>query len=173
MKYLKPLAAAACATLCAVSLSACNAVTPGKSTLLGEPNKPTTVTYEQITSNEFTNFKTKVEAFASEFASSAYEVREQDGNFAVSPVSVFMALSLAAECADGQTREEILSGLGVTYNQLRDNYATLYNSLMDERTVNGKVSSMLLPSNSIWVNEGTSVNTSCIDALSEYYYACS
>ena len=81
-----------------------------------------------------------------------------------------MALSLAAECADGDTRAQILDALGVTIGQLRENFPVLYNSLVAEHKSDGKVTGVSLPSNSLWVNEGTPVKTPCIDALSEYYY---
>ncbi len=169
MKLLKPFAAAACAALCAFSLTACNA---GKSTLLGEPQKTAPVSWEQITSDGFGQFKAKAERFAADFASYAYADKTGD-NIAVSPVSVYMALSLAAECADGDTRAQILDALGVTIGQLRENFPVLYNSLTVEHKSHGKVTGVSLPSNSLWVNEGTPVKTPCIDALSEYYYAYS
>lgn len=169
MKGLKAFAAVGCVALCAFSLSACSA----KSTLLGKPASSAALSYEEELSSGLSELRTKVENFASEFAAYAYEARSDESNFAVSPVSVYMALSLAAECAAGQTREEILNALDVTYPQLKENYSLLHRSLAVERRTGNKISNMLLPSNSVWVNEGTPVNKECIDALADYYYAYS
>ena len=178
MKYFKPFAALACSAVFALSFSACavvgdNPQVEGKSTQLGNPKAVTSISYEEQTSDSFTQFKDKVEQFASSFAAYAYAAREYEDNFAVSPISVYMALSLAAECADGKTQEQILNALGVTHTQLKENYPLLYRSLAVEHKVDKEISGMLMPSNSIWVNDGTPVNQSCIDALSEYYYAYS
>lgn len=170
MKGIKTFTAVCCAALCVFSLPACNL---GRSKLLGKPAKFTSLTYEEKNTEGFALFKDRVEAFACDFAESAYASRKDESNLAVSPVSVYMALSLAAECAGGQTREEILSALGVTHAQLKENFPLLYRSLAVESKAGSNTTGLLIPTNSIWVNDGTPVNQACIDALSEYYYAYS
>ncbi len=171
----KTFTALACAALCALPLAACNAANKdtGKSALLGKPAAVTSVSYEETQGGQYKKFKSGVENFAATFSEYAYADYDKDANFAVSPVSVYMALSLASECAAGETRNEILNALGVSYSQLTENFPLLYRSLFFERKSGGKISSMLNPTNSVWVNDGTQVNTSCIDALSEYYYCYS
>lgn len=163
---LKCIATVMCASVFALSLSACGR---GKSTLLGKSAKPEYLSYTEKNTDEFLSFKNGVDKFASSFAEYAYGGR-QNSNFAVSPVSVYMALSLAAECADGQTRSEILSALGVSYESLKTNFPLLYRSVWDEHKSGKKVTGRIIPANSIWVNKGTPVNPECIDALSKYYY---
>lgn len=170
MKFLKSFTAISCAAVCAVSLAACSA---GKSTRIGKPAEKITLTYEQRTSDSLNAFRAKAENFAADFAAYAYDTRKDESNFAVSPVSVYMALSLAAECADGTTRGEILNALGVTHSELKENFPLFYNSLAIEHKRGNKLTGTLIPSNSVWVNEGTPVNQPCIDALSDYYYAYS
>lgn len=167
---LKAVVSIACVAVFAVSFSACSS---GKCTLLGKPAKVTSADYIEITDGDYVSFKDNVDAFASAFAAAAYENYDGDDNFAVAPVSVYMALSLAAECAGGDTRNEVLNALGVSYGQLREHFSTLYRSLNVENEFDGKVTNTLKLGNSVWVNEGTQVNTSCIDALSDYYYAYS
>ena len=165
----KTLAALACTALCTLPLTACNKDT-GKSSLLGAPAEVKFLDYSERQGEEFVEFKKGVESFASSFAEYAFADYEKQNNFAVSPISVYMALSLAAECANGETRNEILNALGTTYGQLTANFSLLYRSLAFKNTQGKKITGMLNPTNSIWVNEGTQVNQSCINALSDYYY---
>ena len=167
---LKNLAVIGCAALMTFSLASCGL---GKSRSLGKPAKFTFAEYSEITDGNYVNFRGKVVGFASKFAASAYESYDGAENFAVSPVSVYMAMSLAAECAYGDTRTEILNALGVSYEQLQEHVSTLYRSLNVEYKQGNKITSTLKLGNSIWVNEGTPVNTSCIDALSNKYFAYS
>lgn len=171
----KKLAAVACAIGCALSISACGkSGGTGKSTLLGAPEKAQPLSYNEYTDEGLKAFRQSAENFAAQFAAEAYGGE----SFAVSPVSVYMALSMAAECANGQTRNEILSALGVSYDSLSNGFSKFYRSLNREYTAplsNGKekVAAMLKLSNSVWVNEGTSVKQNCIDALAEKYFAYS
>ena len=160
------LAAAACA-------AAAGCADGGKSTLLGKPATPSRLTYEEQSGKGFKEFIKKVEKFAGKFAESAYKNFESSKNTAYSPISAYMALGLAAECADGETRKELLSALGCDYAELKEYYSVLYRSLEVEHKRADSVTGVLNLSNSIWINEGTQVNSSCIDSLSNGYYAYS
>ena len=168
-KSMKPkfrtFAVLGCAALCALSFTACSG---GKSTELGKPANAKPLNYSERETESFTAFKGKTEDFAARFAESVYGDYEESKNFAVSPVSAFMALSLAAECAGGNTREEVLSALGVTYDELTANISTLYRSLIYDSK-----STVLNLTNSIWVNEGTPVKQDCISTLSDTFYSYS
>lgn len=155
-RRIKVVLALLCAVICGLPLIACNV---GKSTALGKPQPVMDISYNERTDSDFVAFKRTVEKFAADFAASAYEAYQSDKNFSVSPISVYMALSLAAECASDDTRAELLS--------------TLYRSLAIECKQGGTVTSVLNLTNSIWVNKGTSVNQPCIDTLSNNYYAYS
>ncbi len=154
-----------CAAICAFA-TACT----GRANALGKPQGVEPLSYAECQTEEFTAFKGKAENFAARFAASAYKDYVGDKNFTVSPVATFSALSLAAECAGGDTRAEILSALGVTYEELKTGYPALYRSLVYESENKSRILDL---TNSIWVNEGTTVNTSCIDALSKTYYSYS
>ena len=162
-----------CAMMIVLSLTACNNGLAGKSTLLGEPKIVEKVDYSALGSDDYKTFQKSVEAFAADFGAYSYSNYEKQDNFAVSPISVYMALALAAECAAGDTRQEILDALGVDYQQLKTHFATLYRSLEVEHKADDKTTGLLHLTNSIWVNEGTAVKQPCIDALSNDYYAYS
>ncbi|MDE7108298.1 MAG: hypothetical protein K2O39_08240 [Clostridiales bacterium] len=181
---LKSIASVICATACALSVVACGGGTDGgsttdgnnpdgKSTLLGAPKAVERVDYSVLGTDGYKAFKNDVENFAARFGAYAYEDYKKQDNFAVSPISVYMALALASECAAGDTRQEILNALGVTREQLTTHFPTLYRSLEVEHKVEDKITGILDLSNSIWVNEGTAVKQACIDALSNDYYAYS
>lgn len=108
------------------------------------------------------------EVFARRFSESAKDFAAEGENFAVSPVSAYMALSLAAECAAGETREEILSALGVSYETLLADFGDFYRSLNVEYR-QGK----LLLSNSVWINEREQVFDECVNSLAEKYFCYS
>lgn len=167
----KNIALCACAVACTVSFAACGAA--GKSTQLGKPKPVVPLTYEESQNDGYNSFKNKTEEFAAKFAAATFDASQSKSNFAVSPISVYSALSLAAECAGGDTRSELLSALGVSYEELQSYFPTLYRSLSLEHKQGNKIVGALDLSNSIWVNEGTQVNQPCIDRLSNVYYAYS
>ncbi|MBQ8374743.1 MAG: hypothetical protein IJX98_04090 [Clostridia bacterium] len=160
-------------TLCgaAAGLSAC---TLPISNCLAEPTEAQTLAWSDYGAEEFTSFRQKADGFAAAFAEAA---KTERGNFTVSPASVFMGLSLAAECAAGQTREELLSVLGVSYEELTNNIGTLYRALNREHktnaTVGNNVRGLLKTTNSVWLAEGVSFRRECIDRLASDYYCYS
>ena len=170
----KILTVVICALTFVLSLTSCtDGAHIGKSTLLGEPKAVEQVDSSTLGTNDYKAFKQSVEAFAADFAAYSYTNYKKQDNFSVSPVSVYMALALSAECAAGDTRREILDALGVTQQQLKTHFSTLYRSLAVEHKADNKTTGLLNLTNSIWVNEGTTVKQPCIDALSNDYYAYS
>lgn len=157
----------------AVCFSVAGCSLPTNETLLGKPAEVASLTYEERNDEGFNKFLQSAENFACELAPAVYESVKDKGNFAMSPVSVFMALSLASECASGGTREEILSALGTDYTAMSKYYSYLYRMLERDFVYGGKTVSRLSLSNSVWLNGGMNVNTSCIDALSQKYYGYS
>ena len=140
---------------------------------MGKPKTVESVNYSALGTDDYKVFQKSVESFAADFGAYSYSNYEKQDNFAVSPISVYMALALATECSAGDTRQEILDALGVTYQQLKTHFPTLYRSLEVEYKIENKTTSLLDLTNSIWVNKGTAVKQPCIDALSNDYYAYS
>ena len=88
-------------------------------------------------------------------------------NAVVSPVNIYMALSLLAECTDGSSRQQILDVIGVqSIEELREQSKILwlYNSRDDEH---GR--SML--ANSVWLSSGLPVKEACAEHLKKDHYA--
>ena len=123
MKRGKKAIALLLAVLVCGNLFACG----GKSRELGVPARAEALSHEERLEADYRQTAERAEAFAPAFAAAAYRIREAaDGNVAVAPVSVFMAMSLAAVCAGGETREEILSALGLSYGELRAGFSAFY-----------------------------------------------
>ena len=170
-KCYKSILAVFCAAVSLLSLSACgykSEVEP-KSTLLGSPKEVTPISYLERQADRVKTVSGSAEKFAADFASVAYKAYDENSNFAVSPVSVYMALSLAAQCAAGNTRTEVLSTLGITYNQLIDGFYDYYRSLFAEyKSDDGEIGTISL-SNSIWLDSHLQEKQDCIDILSDKF----
>ncbi|MDE7439540.1 MAG: hypothetical protein K2N23_03435, partial [Clostridia bacterium] len=171
-KILKGVLAISCAALGAFGLSACGNAEP-KSTVLGSPQDTTTIEYTERDTVKVKTISESAEKFAADFASLAYKNYKDDTNFTVAPVSVYMALSLAAQCAGGDTQSEILSALGVSYDQLLNGFSDYYRSLFAEYTYEGKIKGMIDFSNSIWLDNSAAVKQNCVDTLAEKFHCYS
>ncbi len=151
------------AALCSANLSAC----AGKSTKLAAPPAAVRLSYEEEAGLK--ELRTSLDAFSAEFSAQAFGLDEGEGNFTVSPVTAYMALSMAAACTAGETREEILSALQTTYANLEAQSGALYRSLAARIEGNGM--GQLRPVNSIWLDESVSFREECVETLAQRFYA--
>ena len=161
-------------------ISALSAIgcTPSKSTLLKAPAAVNKLSLSENNEEAFVSFKKSFDNFSALLSEKVYQTSNQSNNFTMSPISVFMALSLAAECADGNTRSQILSALGVNYESLKTNISKLYRSLQNEYKKKDafgfeKTTSELTLTNSIWLDESISFSQDCLNSLSKNYYCYS
>lgn len=162
------LAVLVCAVLCFAAFTACADAGPGKSTLLRSAAAAQEFSYSESKTENFAEIAAGADSFAASFTAAAFQNNPAAENFAVSPVSIYMALALAAECSGGETRQELLAALRLPYETLRTDFQYLYRSL-SQKFETGEVT----VGNSVWVNENTQVNADCLDALSEQYYCYS
>lgn len=138
--------------------------------LLGKPPTVKPLSYEERRDASFDDLKASAELFASQFTVAAYRTNAPGVNYAVSPISVYMALAMSAECTAGETRSELLSALNVTYPTLKEQFAQFYRSVIAEyKTYEGTVTGRLDLSNSIWVDQSTQPKEACIQTLSDKY----
>ncbi|MBR4325998.1 MAG: hypothetical protein IKP73_10785 [Bacteroidales bacterium] len=125
----------------------------------------------RVWSEEFKNFAKKITTFSNNAAVAIGA--KASGNTAVSPLSVFMALSMAAESANSDTRQEILDAMGITYDELSANIQTvcyICNQSLDSRYSSNGVN-MIKSVNSLWVKDGVRVKDDGIKALTTKYCA--
>lgn len=165
MKLFKRIAAAFLAVVAAAGLAFVSGCGEGRSTLLRGASEITALTSGEAESAEFASVSESAEAFAAKFAEAVYTECDDGKNIALSPVSVYAALALASECAAGETRGQMLSALGTTYDTLSEGFGYLYRSLVREFDT-GKVAF----GNSVWVDEAAVMNDDCLDALAQKYF---
>ena len=153
-----------------ILLSACGGGPVCGGELIGGPQGITSLTYEERKTAAFDDLKASAELFASQFAASIKSTVDSEKNFAVSPVSVYMALALSAECAAGETRDELLSAVNISYPVLKTQFSDFYRSLIAEhKTYEGEVTGRLDLSNSIWMDKTMQPKEACIQDLAGKY----
>ncbi len=164
---------------CVLSASSCSFIetienATDSSKTLCSPASVTRLSYQDRQREDYLSFKQKANTFAAKFAPSAYRAYDEPDNFVVSPVSVFLALGMAAECADGNTQAEILSALDLSLSDLRTSYPLLYRDLNVEHTGQGYLGDVttgrLNISNSLWLDNDLITDASCLETLGEQYY---
>ena len=122
----------------------------------------------------YEEFIDKLDAFAAKLTYEVYADSDKQTNICISPVSVYMALALATECASGETREEILTAVGVTYDEVKNftkvlyafsNREYYYTNLMN----NEKILAFEELANSIWVDKKTTPKEDGINNLANNF----
>lgn len=141
---------------------------------LAHAAKAMDVKYSDIKQDGYEEFIDKLEVFASKLTYKVYLDSDKQTNICISPVSVYMALALATECANGETRDEILNAVGVTYDEVKNftkvlyaisNREYYYTDMMDDR----KILAFEQLANSIWVDKNTSIKEDCINNLANNF----
>ena len=122
----------------------------------------------------YEEFIDKLDAFAAKLTYEVYADSNKQSNICISPVSVYMALALATECANGETRDEILSAVGVTYDEVKNftkvlygfsNREYYYTNMMN----NKKILAFEELANSIWVDKNTTLKEDGINNLANNF----
>ncbi len=160
----KPFPIAAMTLALAFAMTACGGLS--NATALGVPKSVSPLAHYEAAETDPT-MRNAAKAFAATFSAEA--LKGQTGNAAVSPVSVYFALGLAAQCAAGETREELLTALNVGYDVLNADASDFYRSVIAEHAGEKGIEARVDVGNSIWVQEGFPVKQDCIDVLADNY----
>lgn len=140
----------------------------GKASHLREPAK---VSAEE-NAGDYKALIPSLRSFAADFGENYFSSVTE--NAVVSPISVYMALALASECAGGDTKTELLNVLSSDGETLRASIPSLYSTLNKTFKVDGKEAGRVMLTNSVWYDSGIkSLKADCLDDLSEYYKAYS
>ena len=122
----------------------------------------------------YEEFIDKLDAFAAKLTYEVYADSNKQSNICISPVSVYMALALATECANGETRDEILNAVGVTYDEVKNftkvlygfsNREYYYTNMMN----NKKILAFEELANSIWVDKNITLKEDGINNLANNF----
>lgn len=93
----------------------------------------------------------------------------QGENLNFSPVSLYMALSLAASGAKGATQEELLAALGLSGKSM--DYLATQSSHLFQRLYRDNEVGQLHVANSIWLRQDSDFRAAFVDQAAEKFYA--
>ena len=122
----------------------------------------------------YEEFIDRLDAFAAKLTYEIYADSNKQSNICISPVSVYMALALATECANGETRDEILNAVGVTYDEVKNFTKVLYGFSNREYYYtnmlnNKKILAFEELANSIWVDKNITLKEDGINNLANNF----
>ena len=131
------------------------------------------VSYNDSRQDGYQEFIDKLEKFAAELTYEIYSDSDKQSNICISPVSVYMALALSVECSNGETRDEILNAVGVTYDEVNNFTKYLYafsnNTYYSRSRGDKQVSAFEELANSIWADDGVELNQNGVNNLANNY----
>ena len=139
--------------------------------LSGEKAK---VNYSYLRDPDFVAFLEKIEVFSVKLSEKVYNNNNNGSNICISPISIYMALALACECAENETRQEILDAVGVTYEEVKAYTKYLYafcNQEFYSYNENGEreLTSYELLTNSIWLSHLVPFKMNGVQSLANDY----
>ena len=151
-----------CVFLSAVfSLSACSYSKKGSAESLND------VIYDEKGSGEYVSdaeYLSALNGFSADVFSISAE--DQTGNYVMSPLSAYFALSMLYDIADRTVKTEIETLFGMTADQIALT-GKLFLSLVNERVADGKQISKLNLTNSVWLSERALPNKPALNRLAE------
>ncbi|MCD6117869.1 serpin family protein [bacterium] len=128
--------------------------------------------FQSPTTRPFTQMEKKIAESTADFSMKIFSgitSVPSDSNIFISPISISYALAMAANGAEGTTREEILNTLGFG-NMAIDDVNKSFHSLMS-LLVNTDPDVILTIANSIWYKKGFPVEQSFLKINKSYYSA--
>lgn len=132
--------------------------------------------YNDYKQEGYPEFIDKLDRFASRLTYEICADNDNGENIAISPISVYMALALATECAEGETRQQILDAVGVTYAEVVGFTKYLYAYANKEYYTRNygeqaQLSAFEELANSIWVHKEVSLKKSGVSNLANNLHA--
>ena len=149
--------------------------------ILKAANPKDKLSFTQTQEEGFVEFLGKIDTFAAKLSDKIYHSKEKykDMNYTVSPLSIYMALAMAIECSNSVTRQEMLSAVGVTYDEVVKYTTYLYSlrnaeyTYYNEETNSKELSAYEMLNNSIWINESyvENIKQGGVDSLVSNYHS--
>ena len=112
-------------------------------------------------------YRASAKALAPVYDSISKLLLSGDKNGAVSPLNIYTALAMLAECTEGTSRAQILSALGTdNIEHLRETVKLLW-----EYNNKNNNFGVCTEANSVWLAKGLPVKQKCVDVLNGTHYA--
>lgn len=155
----------------AVTLASCDSSDKYKLRAASEPLK---ISSKDLDKDGLALFMDKLDLFSAKLTVSLYKNSDKNTNVCISPISIYMALAMAIECASGQTKEEMLNAVGVTYDDVLNFTNYLYSLCNKEYKIesftgNEKIMGYQRLANSIWIDNNAKLNDDVLDVLANRY----
>ena len=173
---MKKLIALALVLIICLSLCSCGKITEWRLSkhALALASEKQEFTLEELRSEEYDAFIAKLQGFSARLTAEITQKYGKTENFVISPISVYMGLALACECASGETRQEILDAVGVTYEEVNKYTSGLYANANKEYTQRGitdnkKTVAYQMLNNSIWLDDGVEFIRDGVNKLANEY----
>ncbi len=157
----------------ALVLTGCSSVPGNGAKDLAEPNYPKAIKFDDYEGRRDLREKYPVSdevwdslnGFAAR--STSLSLGNTVENTLYSPISLWFALAICAESAQGETREALLNALGMT-GDVGGTAKSVYNRLYSDNEMGS-----LKLANSLWLNQEFSVKQDFLDRAAEEFYAAS
>ena len=158
-------------TMC-LAFAACTVEPEGETLALA--SEALDVKYSDLEQEGYKEFIEKIDAFAAKLTYEVYADSNKQSNICISPVSVYMALALATECSNGETREEILNAVGVTYDEVKNFTKLLYafsnrEYYYTDKMHNKNILAFEELANSIWASKNITLKEEGVNNLANDY----
>lgn len=139
--------------------------------------------YELKNKKKIDGFIDKLEIFSNKLTVSVFNDMLEKGeldlsspnNYCISPVSIYMGLAMAIECSNGETRQQMLDAVGVTYEEVVEFTTYLYDMTNDEKKMisfgGNKTMYFEHLANSIWVDEEATLKPVGLERLATLFHA--
>lgn len=129
--------------------------------------------FREYTNVELPAFLNKINNFASKLTVELYNdsSKNKNDNYCISPVSIYMGLAMAIECSNGNTRDEILNTVGVTYKEV-EMFTEYIFSVMNREAYSDDNETLYYCqklANSIWINENLKLKKNGLERLASLY----
>lgn len=160
--------------IAALCLSLASCVPNLKKYSLGFAEEKADLAEIDMQSPEYLDFIGRVTSFSLKLSELVCADLGESRNFVLSPAAVYMTLAVAAECASGQTREEILGALGSSYSEIEAMTRYLYavcNEEYSSTTSTGKqyIKAYEKLSSSVWIDSDLAYRRPTVGTLTSIY----
>ena len=145
-----------------------------KKYVVGYADEKIKITDEIYEDGRFNAFLDKVNKLSLDFHQSISGTNAENNNLCLAPSAVYISLAVAAECSEGETRQEILDALGLTYDELLE-FTKYYYALFNKEYTytdnygNEFVSAHETLATSIWMDSNLRLNSSCVASLNKNF----
>lgn len=131
------------------------------------------ISEEELSSEKYLAFLSKISRFSAHLSASAYKELGYERNFCISPIAVYSALAIACESSQGETRDQLLCAVGVSYEEVERFteylYSTANRKFYCENDGRETETGHTVLSSSVWLDDSALYNLNAVNKLAGSY----